>query len=115
MTWYAALDVDGGWLGLLLFAAASRRLRHRDQWIGWSEEQRRRLPLVVNNTRFLLLPDKTTPNLGSAVLSRVAARLSRAWMERYAHPVLVVENPNTSPPPTSAASWPPIMTAPPSP
>lgn len=90
--WYAVLDALGQWLGVLLFAAASRRLRHRDQWIGWSDEQRRRrLPLVVNNTRFLLLPDKTTPNLGSAVLSRVAARLSGDWMERYRHPVLVVE------------------------
>lgn len=90
--WYAVLDALGQWLGVLLFAAASRRLRHRDHWIGWSDEQRRRrLPLVVNNTRFLLLPDKTSPNLGSAVLSRVAARLSGDWMERYAHPVLVVE------------------------
>jgi hypothetical protein len=90
--WYAALDADGYWLGVLLFAAASRRLRHRDQWIGWSDEQRRRrLPLVVNNTRFLLLPDKTSPNLGSAVLSRAAARLSGDWMERYGHPVLVAE------------------------
>lgn len=90
--WYAVLDSGGDWLGLLLFAAASRRLRHRDQWIGWSDEQRRRrLPLVVNNTRFLLLPDKTTPNLGSAALSRVAARLSDDWTERYGHPVLVVE------------------------
>lgn len=90
--WYAACDAAGDWLGLLLFAAASRRLRHRDQWIGWSDEQRRRrLPLVVNNTRFLLLPDKTTPNLGSAVLSRVAARLSDDWTQRYGHPVLVAE------------------------
>jgi hypothetical protein len=58
----------------------------------WSDEQRRRrLPLVINNTRFLLLPDKTTPILGSAVLSRVAVRLSGDWMDRYGHPVLVVE------------------------
>ncbi len=90
--WYAVLDTDGQWVGLLLFAAASRRLRHRDQWIGWSDEQRRRrLPLVANNTRFLLLPGKTSPNLGSAVLSRVAARLGRDWQDRYGHPVLVVE------------------------
>ena len=32
--WYAVLDADGQRLGLLLFAAASRRLHHRDQWIG---------------------------------------------------------------------------------
>ena len=90
--WYAAIAPDGEWLGVLLFTAASRRLRHRDQWIGWSDEQRRRrLPLVINNSRFLLLPDKTSPNLGSAVLSRVAARLSNDWLERYGHPVLVME------------------------
>jgi hypothetical protein len=90
--WYAALAPDGRWLAVLLFTAASRRLRHRDEWIGWSDEQRRRrLPLVVNNARFLLLPDQTSPNLGTAVLSRVASRLSEDWMERYAHPVLIVE------------------------
>ncbi len=86
--WYAATALDGRWLGVLLFTAASRELRHRDQWIGRSDEQRRcRLPLLVNNSRFLLLPDQSSPNLGSAVLSRVAARLSDDWMERYAHPV----------------------------
>src|ERR1700687_5928590 len=47
--WYAITDAKGGWLGVLVFCAASRRLRPRDQWIGWSEEQRRRrLALVVN-------------------------------------------------------------------
>ena len=46
---------------------------------------------MVNNIRFLLMPDKTSPNLGSAVLSRVAACLSGDWMERYGHPVLVAE------------------------
>lgn len=91
--WYAARAPDGRWLAVLLFTAASRRLRHRDRWIGWSDEQRRRrLALVVNNARFLLLPDQPSPNLGSAVLSRVAARLSADWMERYGHPVLIVES-----------------------
>jgi hypothetical protein len=67
-------------------------LRPREQWIGWSDEQRRRrLALVANNVRFLLLPGRTVPNLGSAVLSRVLARLSDDWQARYAHPVLVVE------------------------
>lgn len=46
---------------------------------------------MINNSRFLLLPDKTSPNLGSARLFRVAARLSNDWMERCGHPVLVVE------------------------
>ena len=30
--WYALTDADGTWLGVLVFCAASRRLRARDQW-----------------------------------------------------------------------------------
>ena len=69
-------------------------LRHksRDRWIGWTDAQReRRLSLVVNNIRFLLLPDTTFPNLGTRALRRVLARLSGDWQARSAHPVAVVE------------------------
>jgi hypothetical protein len=89
---YAVTDAQSDWLGVLVFCAAARRLRPRDQWIGWSEEQRRRrLPLVVSNTRFLLLPHKTVPNLASKTLRLVLARLSEDWQARYGHPVLLVE------------------------
>jgi hypothetical protein len=89
---YAILDARGLWLGVLVFCAASRRLRARDRWIGWSEEQRRRrLPLVVNNCRFLLLPGKTFPNLGSRSLRLTLDRLSADWQARYGHPVVLVE------------------------
>ena len=89
--WYA-ITAPGQWLGVLVFCAASRRLRARDQWIGWSEEQRRRrLPLLVNNCRFLLLPDKTFPNLASRSLSLCLRRLSADWQARYDHPVVLVE------------------------
>jgi hypothetical protein len=89
--WYA-ITAQGQWLGVLVFCAASRRLRARDQWIGWSEEQRRRrLPLLVNNCRFLLLPDKTFPNLASRSLSLCLHRLSADWLARYGHPVVLVE------------------------
>lgn len=90
--YYSVSDENGDWLGVMVFVSAARRLRHRDAWIGWTDEQRRRrLQLVVNNARFLLLPERTVPNLGSAVLKRVNARLSADWQERYGHPVLVVE------------------------
>src|SRR5512139_731020 len=89
--WYA-ITAGGIWLGVLVFCAASRRLRARDQWIGWSEEQRRRrLALVVNNCRFLLLPDRTFPNLASRALSLGLHRLSGDWQTRYGHPVVLVE------------------------
>jgi Domain of unknown function (DUF4338)/DDE_Tnp_1-associated len=90
--WYAITNAKGSWLGVLVFCAASRRLRARDQWVGWSEEQRRRrLALVVNNCRFLLLPDKTFANLASRSLRLCLDRLCADWQERYGHPVVLVE------------------------
>jgi hypothetical protein len=87
---YAVCDAEGAWLGVLVFCAAARRLRPRDQWIGWNDEQRRRrLPLVANNARFLLL--ENIPNLASKTLALALARLSADWEARYGHPVLLVE------------------------
>src|SRR4029079_7609756 len=50
---YVATDEEGGWLALLVFNAAAKHLKHRDRWIKWTPQQRRRrLSLVVNNSRF---------------------------------------------------------------
>jgi len=90
---YIAVNEQGRWLAVLVFCAAAQHLRHRDQWIGWTNEQRRRrLPLVANNARFLLLPKPAVPNLGSRVLKLTLARLSTDWEQRYGHPILVVES-----------------------
>jgi hypothetical protein len=90
--YYVVTNPEGEWLGLLVFAAAAKHLKYRDLWIGWTDAQReRRLSLVVNNIRFLLLPDKTFPNLGTRALRLVLARLSSDWLATYDHPVLVVE------------------------
>ena len=90
--WYVAVDGQGRWLALLLFSAAAKHLKHRDQWIGWTRAQRdRRLSLVVNNRRFLILPEARITNLGSRVLRLTLDRLSADWEARYGHPVLVVE------------------------
>ena len=90
--YYAAVDARGHWLALLLFSAAAKHLKHRDQWIGWTRAQcDRRLSLVVNNSRFLILPQAHIPNLGSRVLRLTLDRLSADWQARYGHPVLVVE------------------------
>ena len=90
--YYVATDARGQWLALLLFSTAAKHLKHRDRWIGWTDPQRhRRLRLVTNNSRFLLLPDRTVPNLGTKVLRQTLARLADDWQARYGHPVLVVE------------------------
>jgi hypothetical protein len=90
--YYVVTDGQGQWRAVLIFAAAAKHLRARDQWIGWSDAQReRRLALVVNNIRFLLVPGQSFPNLGSRSLRLVLSRLSDDWQSQYGHPVLVVE------------------------
>jgi len=47
---------DGEWIALLLWGSACYRLKHRDEWIGWTDQQRAaRQKLVVQNRRFVLL------------------------------------------------------------
>ena len=60
---YAAADAQGHWLAVLVFSAAAKHLKHRDQWIGWTRAQRERcLSMAVNNSRFLILPHRRQPN-----------------------------------------------------
>ena len=89
---YVATTPDGRWLALLAWAAAAKHLQGREDWIGWNKEQRRRrLSLVTNNARFLILPDARMPNLASRALALCLQRIRGDWQERYGHPVLVAE------------------------
>ena len=86
-------EVDDQWVALLSWSAAAYHLRDREEWIGWNAQQRRRrLALVVNNARFLILPKVDCPNLASRVLALCTARLSADWQQAYDHPVLAVES-----------------------
>jgi len=78
-------------LALLGFGAAAWTLAPRDRWIGWTPDQReRRLPLVVNNARFLILPWIDSHNLASKLLALTTRRLPDDWAARYAYrPVLL--------------------------
>jgi hypothetical protein len=73
------------------FSAAAWQTAPRDQYIGWSHEQRERnLPLIVNNARFLIMPWVHLKNLASTILSRVVRRLPDDWESRYKiRPVLL--------------------------
>jgi hypothetical protein len=84
--------VGSHWVALLAWAAAAFKSRHRDTWIGWDEALKlRRLHLVANNVRFLILPGIQRKNLASRVLALNLQRLSDDWQQRYGHPIWLAE------------------------
>jgi hypothetical protein len=90
---YLARAQDGRPLACLLFGSAAWKCAARDQWIGWTAQQRRRhLGLVTNNTRMLILPWVRVPHLASHLLGQVTARLSDDWQQKYGHPIYLVES-----------------------
>lgn len=97
-------------LALLGFAGAAWKLQARDRFIGWSARQRQaRLHLIVNNSRFLILPWVRCHNLASRVLAICARRLAADWQQRYGYrPVLLetfVEAPRFKGTCYRAANW----------
>ena len=78
-------------LALLGFGASAWQCAPRDRWIGWSAELRtRRLHLIVNHARFLILPWICSQNLASKILALAARTLPEHWQQRYAYrPVLM--------------------------
>lgn len=87
-------ELEGEWVALGCFSAAALHLKAREKYIGWSPRQRaRRLGFVVNNSRYLVLPERERlPNLASRALGLFLRRLSRDWQARWKHPVFVVES-----------------------
>ena len=82
------------WLALVGWQAGAFKLRARDEWIGWLPEQQfRRLHLVANNSRFVILPEaQGTMNLASRVLGQSVRRLSGDMRKIHGHPALLAES-----------------------
>jgi len=89
--WYVA-SWGEQWVALLSFSASALKCAARDRWIGWSLRQHyARLKLVVNNSRFLILPDWHLFNWGSRILSLCQRRLGRDWEAAFGHGVVLLE------------------------
>jgi hypothetical protein len=89
--WYIA-TCHQEWIALLSFSASALKCQARDRWIGWNFRlQYARLKFIVNNSRFLILPDWHLPNLGSRILSLCQKRLNADWKKIFGHPVILLE------------------------
>ncbi len=87
-------ELDGQWVALVGWNVAAYHLKGREDWIGWTVQQRlSRRKFAVQNSRYLLLVDRGRyPNLASRILALCTGRLSQDWQEAFGHPVLAVES-----------------------
>jgi hypothetical protein len=87
-------QAEGQWVALITFSGASPHTKARELKLRWTARQRaRRLCFVVNNSRFLVLPERQRyPNLASRVLALCLKRLNADWQQHWGHPVALVES-----------------------
>ncbi|MDI6881054.1 MAG: DUF4338 domain-containing protein [Desulfitobacteriaceae bacterium] len=79
-------------LGCLQFSASAWSLADRDQWIGWTQEDRKvRLHLIVNNSRFLIFPGVHIRNLASKALSLAVKQIQQDWLREYCYAPVLLE------------------------
>jgi hypothetical protein len=79
-------------LACLLWASPAWKMRARDAWIGWTDEQRRRnLQRIVNHGRFLVFPWVRVKGLASKILALSARHLPHDWERRYGCCPLLLE------------------------
>jgi hypothetical protein len=85
-------EYQGQWVALMIWSAGAYKLKLREEWFGWSDRQKkRRLPLVVNNSRFFIPEPYHVPNLASKVMKLVLRWLRDDWQQFYGHGVLIAE------------------------
>jgi hypothetical protein len=83
---------EGQDLGCLLFSGSSWALAPREKWISWTDsEKKKHLHLIVNNSRFLLLPWVRVRNLASRVLSRASKQIQGDWLNEYCYAPVLME------------------------
>lgn len=84
---------DGAPVAVVVWAASALRLKDRDAWIGWDTVTRaRRLKLIVNNTRFLVLDESREPNLASQSLGAALRALPAQWQGAHGFLPLLAES-----------------------
>jgi hypothetical protein len=74
------------------WGSAAWSVKSRDSFVGWNKATREEnLHLVVNNTRFLVLPWVSVKCLASKLLALNHRRISDDWLKIYNHPLYLLE------------------------
>ena len=80
-------------LACMMWTSPAWKIEARDRWIGWGSEVRsRNLQLIVNNSRFLILPWVRVKHLASKILGHCARQLPADWEQLYGYRPLLLES-----------------------
>jgi len=83
---------SGQVLACLLWSSPAWKMAAREAWIGWSDNERaRNLQLIVNNSRFLILPWVRVKSLASKILAMCTRQLPVDWERLYGFRPLLLE------------------------
>ena len=86
------VEYDGQWVALLDWGPATWKLTDREEWNGWTPQQKaQRLGLVVLNRRFLVLGKTRMPNLASKSLALAIKALPEQWEQAHGYKPLLAE------------------------
>jgi len=81
-----------GWFGGAGFQSGAKKLKARDEWIGWSRGARQENNgYVIYQARFLIVPWVRVMGLGSYMMGEVLRRIRGDWKEAYGVEPEVVE------------------------
>ena len=87
-----ASQPDEAVVGCMQLSSPAWRVKVRDAWIGWDDRRRaENLQLIVNTSRFLLLPWVRVRNLASTVLAMLARQVVSDWEAAYGVRPLLLE------------------------
>lgn len=84
--------LDGHIVACIGWGAPAWRVAVREQFIGWTDfQKRKRLHLIVNNVRFLILPWIQIKYLASKILATNIRVLPADWQAFYGHRIVLLE------------------------
>ena len=91
--WLAYESASGNHIGAIGLSSATISISCRDNYIGWSKEQRiKNLGMLANNSRCCFIRDNITiKNVGSMVLKQLRIEGARRWKDKYNQELVLLE------------------------
>jgi hypothetical protein len=84
--------LDERLIGCIGFSDGILHLSLRDTWIGWEPEVRKKnLHLIINNSRYLILPWVKVKYVSSKILGKISKIIQRDWEIFYGYKPILVE------------------------